>query len=169
MRGIKNCLIPMKSVLDAAPRLALKRLSTDNFVQGARNGVFRVPKLAHTGVRHPCQRASTRRGPVSWKDGLPNGNHAHAPIRMPSQHLLNCGGPPQTDRSCRRQKQHQAWCIRVPVKGALKFTEIRVCERDKRVLAGRDMRRTPQVPSTEKHKNGYDRQDNRSLLHFPVT
>ncbi len=81
---IKNSLIPMESCLPAAVRLQLRRLMAGNPNYLFRDKVLWIPKLPHTTVRNPAKRGAAWRPPVRYQDGLPNNQHAHLSVLMPS-------------------------------------------------------------------------------------
>jgi hypothetical protein len=64
--------------------------------------MLRVPELARSAVCNSSERAAARRPPIRWQDRLPHNEHPHPSVVVPRQHLLSCGGPPQTSRSSRR-------------------------------------------------------------------
>jgi hypothetical protein len=74
-----------------------------------------VPELGDTAVREAAKRGRGWRAPVSRQDRFPHGEHSDFGVRVPIKHLLDCGGPPQTDRSSWRQQKDDPDLIRSAV------------------------------------------------------
>jgi hypothetical protein len=94
------------------------------FVQCAGDNVLGIPKLPRAQVCDSRHRVAARRPPVRCQDRLPNNQNAHLLLRVASQELLHCGGPPQTYRSSGREQQYQSGYIEVGVKRILEAVEI---------------------------------------------
>jgi len=105
--------------------------------------MLRVPELARSTVSDSSERAATRRPPVRWEDRLPHHEHAHLSVGVPRQKLLNCGGPPQTGWSSRRQQQNQPRNVGFGIERLLELPEISFRECDNQLLAARRRARTP--------------------------
>ena len=88
-----------------------------------RERVPAVPILLHARVRHPPQNRRDRWRLIGHQDRLPHCEHAtRVPRRSPLEHVLNCGGPPQTDRSRRGQQEDDARPVGVAIEvGAERF------------------------------------------------
>src|ERR1700730_3462820 len=85
---------------------------------------------------------------------------------MTIEKFLDCGGPPQTGRSCRRQQQHHAWSIGRFVEGVFELTEVCRRERQKWLLGCRSLGRTPEVLPGEKERRKCGNKHHRSSFHF---
>src|SRR5260370_30407160 len=78
--------------------------------------MFRIPKLSHSAVWNPRQRAPAWRPPIGRENWLPDNQHAHLSVWIPRKELLRCGCP--ADRLVKSgQQQHHPANIAVPVKG----------------------------------------------------
>jgi hypothetical protein len=93
LRWVKNRIVPVEVVLDTAARLRLQWFLLYNLSQRFRYDVLRIPKLSHTAVRNSSQSTPAWQSPISCEDRLPDNEHAELPLWVPSQELLNCGGP----------------------------------------------------------------------------
>ena len=67
-----------------------------------------IPILRHAMIGDPPERHSRRREKVRWQDRFPDNHHADSGVGMFVQQLLDCGGPPQTDSSSRREHRNDA-------------------------------------------------------------
>src|SRR5712692_1230237 len=94
VRCVKNGFIPVESFLHTAARLGVRGFLLCNFIQRTCYDVLRIPKLSNPLVGNSCHRTAAWRPPVGRQNRLPNNQHAHLPLRVPSQELLSCGGPP---------------------------------------------------------------------------
>jgi hypothetical protein len=82
-----------------------------------------IPELSDTAVRGAAKRRSRWRAPVSRQDRFPRGPDFHLGVRVLVKHLLDCGGPPQANRSGGRQQQDDPHMIRSAVKVAFQSSE----------------------------------------------
>src|SRR5216683_8163119 len=82
-----------------------------------------IPELGDTVVREAAKRRSRWRAPVNRQDRFPRGQDSHLGVRVLLKHLLDCGGPPQADRSGGRQQQDDPHIIRSAVKVAFQSSE----------------------------------------------
>jgi hypothetical protein len=86
---------------------------------------------------------------------------------MTIEKFLDCGGPPQTGWSCRRQQQHHAWSIGSIVEGVFELTEVCRRERQKRLLRWRSLGRTPEVrPREKRQRRKCGKYHHHSSFHF---
>jgi hypothetical protein len=81
--GVQNRLVPVKPSLNAAIRLRLRRSSSCATLQFRGHDMLRVPKLTHSAVRDPSERAATRRSPVRWQDRFPHDEHPQLSVAVP--------------------------------------------------------------------------------------
>src|SRR5260370_17848067 len=82
-----------------------------------------IPELSDTAVREAAKRRSRWRAPVSRQDRFPRGPDFHLGVRVLVKHLLDCGGPPQANRSGGRQQQDDPDIIWRAVKVAFQSSE----------------------------------------------
>jgi len=73
-----------------------------------REDVVRIPILLDAPVWNEIERKRRWRRPVSREDRLPDHEHPRGDIRIAFQDRCDCGRPPQTGRSCRRQQNDQS-------------------------------------------------------------
>lgn len=104
VRCVEDGVVPEEALVLTAIRLRLPWLGLRDATQFLGHKMIGVPELTCSWVRNPSQRAAARRAPVGGKDGLPNHQHAQLLAGMMIEKLLDCGGPPQTDGSCRRKE-----------------------------------------------------------------
>ncbi len=142
-RRKQNRFVPVEPFLNTAIRLCLRRSSGCVILQFRRHDVLRVPELARSAVCDSPQRAATRRSPVRREDRLPYHKHPHLSVGVSRQQLLNCGGPPQTGCSSRRQQQDQARNASLGIECFLELPEISFRECDNRLLPAWRRARTP--------------------------
>jgi hypothetical protein len=102
VRFVKDGVIPVKSLVNAAGGLRLWWLPFRNLIQGRSDQVYRIPKLTCSAVRNSPECDGSRRPPIRRENRLPDHQHTHLSVAMARQKLLGCGGPPQTTWSCRR-------------------------------------------------------------------
>jgi hypothetical protein len=82
-----------------------------------------IPELGDTVVREAAKHRRGWRAPVSRQDRFPHGEDFHLDGRMLVKDLLDCGGPPQANRSGGRQQQDDPDIIRRAVKVAFQSSE----------------------------------------------
>lgn len=144
---IQDYFIPIEPFLDAAIRFRLGRSSASAVPQFRGHHMLRVPELTHSAVCNSSKRAATRWSPVRSENRLPHDKHSQLSAGAPRQQLRNCGGPPQTSRSSRRQKQDQSRYVGLRIECLLELPEISCRKCDNRFLAAWRRAGTPQVRS----------------------
>src|SRR6266851_3499202 len=82
-----------------------------------------IPELGDTVVREAAKRRRGCRAPVSRQDRFPHGEDSHLGAWVLVKHLLDCGGPPQANRSGGRQQQDDPDIIWRAVKVAFQSSE----------------------------------------------
>ena len=65
-----------------------------------------VPELPYATIIHAPKRACARRAPIRGQNRFPHREYRDMAVRMLLQNLTDCGGPPQTSRSSRREEQN---------------------------------------------------------------
>ena len=73
------------------------------------------PVLLHSSVGKPAESRAGRRRPVRREHRLPDGKHTDRLIRVVLQKRFDCGGPPQTGPSSRRQQNDKPCLVCVAV------------------------------------------------------
>jgi len=165
---IQNRFIPVESFLNTAIGLRLRRSPGCVLLKFQRHDVLRVPELPSAAVCDSSERAATRRAPVRLEDRFPYHEHTHLSISVPRQELLNCGGPPQTSRSSRRQQQDEPRNAGFGIERVLELRDVTFRECDHRLLAAWRGARTPQVGTRQQYKNRRYRHADESLFfHLP--
>lgn len=84
-----------------------------------------IPELDHAAIVDSREGAGRRGGHVGCNHRFPNDEHANGKLGTRLQDPLNCGGPPQANRSGRREENDHARLVGVGVE--------RVTERRKRL------------------------------------
>ena len=80
---IQDRFVPVKSFLNAAIRLRLRRISGCAILQFRGHDMLRVPELTHSAIRDSSERAATRRSPVRWEDRFPHDEHPQLSVAVP--------------------------------------------------------------------------------------
>ena len=167
-RRKQNRFVPIEPFLNAAIRLRLKRSSGCVILQFRRHDVLRVPELARSAVCDSPQRAATRRPPVRREDRLPYHKNPHLSVGVSLQQLLNCGGPPQTGWSSRRQQEDESRNARFGIERFLELRDTTFRECDHRLLAAWRGARTPKVSTRQQDKDRRRHHaDEPFLFHLP--
>ena len=104
--GKKNGSIPVDPVVKTTVRFWLRRLLPRDVLERTGHDVVRVPKLPDAQIREAPKRDAAWRPPIGCENRFPNYEYTHFLAWKPSEKFLDCGGPPQTSSSSRRQKQH---------------------------------------------------------------
>ena len=77
-----------------------------------------IPELTDSAVRETAKCKGGWCAPVGNQDRLPYREHLNPGVRVLVEQALNCGGPPQTNGSTRRQQKDDAHEIGGTVKVA---------------------------------------------------
>ena len=122
-----------------------------------RERVPRIPVLLHARVRHPPQNRRDRRRQVGQQDRLPHREDADLCRGIRAQHVLNCGGPPQTRRSRRGEQEDDARPVGVALKSARSVSRLAAFRVAERRLARRHSPRAVEVPEHRRGERGAPR------------
>ena len=87
------------------------------------DAMIRVPVLADAGVVEAFQSLQVGRSGVGVEDGLPDGEDGDRGLRVLAQHIGDCGGPPQTGGSSRRDQEQNPGAGGVAVEVGLELGE----------------------------------------------
>ena len=82
-----------------------------------------IPVLLHAGIGGTTKREGRRRAKVGRQNRLPHHEHARGGSWVRRQDRLNCGGPPQTLRSSRREEHDHTAASRCAVELSFQRTE----------------------------------------------
>lgn len=124
--------IPEDPVLLTAIGLGLRRACGRGDCPG--DQVVRVPELLHPGVRNARHGAGVRRRKVGGQNRQPHDEYAHLRVGIRCEHRLDCGGPPQTLHSGRRQQDDDPRGISAGIELVLETADARRVQRGKRTL-----------------------------------
>ncbi len=85
------------------------------FLDSCRENMAGVPELSDAAIIETIQHTRARRTPIGREDRFPNREHNNRAFGVLLQNRLDCGGPPQTSRSSRREQQYHAQVGRRPI------------------------------------------------------
>jgi len=82
-----------------------------------------IPELPDPVIGKAAQHTGRRRDPIGRQNWFPNREYPDFRLRMLFQQFLDCGGPPQTDRSSRRKQKYYTNTVRGLVEVSLQRVE----------------------------------------------
>ena len=146
VKSHKNPLRSQQSGMKLAGRL--------RFLDDRRDKMAGVPELSYPAIIEAIQHTRTRRTPVGRKNRLPHREHHHRAFGVILQNRLDCGRPPQTSRSSRREQQNHAQLVRCPVEFRLQRGKRCAVHFHERRLPRWRVSRSREVDPAENHHQG---------------
>ena len=93
--------VPQDSV--ALATLGMNVAAHLGLLEGSRHEMINVPELPDATVAEALENAGARFAPIGRENGLPHGKHADGALWVSLENARDCGGPPQTHGSSRRE------------------------------------------------------------------
>jgi len=121
-----------------------------------------IPVLLHSSIGKPPENRAGRRRPIRREHRLPDGKHTNRVIRVLLQKRFDCGGPPQTGPSSRRQQNDKPCLVCVAVEFRPQpFKSCRVDRYERRLPWWSFTRREPVPCDGRRHQNDEPRNTER--------
>lgn len=125
--GVEGNYVPKYACVSATGRLRCGEL----LLQLSGDKVVLVPELHNPTVRNPRKNRSRGPAPIRCQNRFPGhqNGQVHRPLLF--QQFFDCGGPPQTTRSCGRQQEHQAGILSRAIKLVFELISVvrpQICE-----------------------------------------
>ena len=117
-----------------------------------RERVPAVPILLHAHIRHPPEDRRDWCRQVSHQDRLPHRVYANVCRGVAVEHVLNCGGPPQTGRSRRGQQEDDARPVGVAIEVCAERFQAGGAENPEWRLARRHVPRAEEIPEHRRRR-----------------
>jgi hypothetical protein len=108
-------------------------------------------ELPYPAIIEAIQHTRTRRTPVGRKNRFPDREHHHRAFGVILQNCLDCGRPPQANRSSWREQQNHAQLGRHSVEFRLQRGKRHTVHFHERWLTGRHVSRSGDVNAAENH------------------
>lgn len=163
---INGHVVPQNARAETGRSVPGRRINLQSLPQGLGHKMLAIPVLKSPWVLDARQCESCGRHPIGYQDRFPDDEEPNFRVRNRFDDLLDCGGPPQADRSSGREKSENADRVRTFIESFPELIEVLRREVRERRLLRWGLSRAAKVQDEANERRSRDAEDEEFPFHL---